>query len=505
MLNGWKQMKTNDGIVYLIGAGPGDPELMTIKGKKLLERCDTVVYDALVNELLVAGLPEKVRRIFVGKRGGRSSPKQEEINRILVREARTGSRVARLKGGDALVFGRGSEEMEFLKEHGIRYEIVPGITSAIAAPTCAGIPVTHRSISRSFAVVTGHLQAGESIDALTLPQADTLVFLMAMENLPLLIDKLIASERFTKRTPAALIRNGTLPDQQTVTGTLGTIVRRKEQQKIHPPAVFVVGETVKFAKELSWWKKLPLAGTRVAVLRTNEQSGELVEGLTARGATVLPCPIMRIRPRPRDLRKITASFLKKFTMLIFTSPNGAALFMQQLLKQGADVRSLAGKRVYALGGGTAAILLNYGIRVDALPEKFVAEGVLDILPGDLSGEKILIPRAAIAREILPETLQKRNAEVTVLPVYDTKKTDTPECPFRDGDYVLFTSSSTVEFFYDDPECCKLDIVPCCIGDITAATLRKHYRGKIAIAKNATIPALIAALEAAVRRNRTTKK
>ena len=498
-------MKKNSGVIFLIGAGPGDPDLITVKGKKLLERCDVVVYDALVNELLVAGLPRSIRRIFVGKRGGEPSCKQEEINRLLVREARKGRRVARLKGGDPLVFGRGSEEMEYLAAHGIRYEVVPGITSAIAAPTSAGIPVTHRSISRSFSVVTGHLQEGEDIDTLELPRADTLVLLMAMENLPALIEKIIASGRFTRRTPAALVRNGTLPDQQTVTGTLGTIAGLKEKRRVRPPAVFIVGETVRFAKILSWWRTLPLAGVRVAVLRTSEQSAELIDGLTIRGATVIPCPIMRIEPRTKDLRKITAAFLGRFTMIIFTSPNGAMLFMEYLLKNGADVRSLAGKRVFALGGGTAAVLRKYGIRADAFPEKFVAEGVLEMLPDDLSSESILIPRASIAREVLPDTLRARSARVTVLPVYDTVKTEGSHCVFHDGDYVLFTSSSTVEFFYDDPRRGGIDIRPVCIGDVTAATLKRFYRGEIVVAQNATISALISALETAVIKNRSRQR
>ncbi|MBN1308301.1 MAG: uroporphyrinogen-III C-methyltransferase [Chitinispirillaceae bacterium] len=497
-------MEKNNGVVYLIGAGPGEAGLITVKGKKLLEQCDVAVYDALVSELLIAGLPHTVRRIFVGKRGGSPSPKQEEINRLLVREARKGLRIARLKGGDPLVFGRGSEEMEYLAAHGIRYEVVPGISSAIAAPAYAGIPVTHRRVSRSFAVVTGHLREGEEIDSLALPQADTLVFLMAMENLTPLIDRLIASGKFTRSTPAALIRNGTLPDQETTSGTLETIAKLKEQRGIRPPAVFIVGETVRFAKALSWRKRLPLDGTRVAVLRTGDQSGDLIDGLAARGAAVLPCPIMRIRPRLRNLRKITASYLKNFTMVIFTSPNGASLFMKHLLDNGADARSLAEKKVYALGGGTAMVLRRFGIRVDALPEKFVAEGVLGMLPDNLSDESILIPRASIAREVLPETLRKRRARVTVLPIYDTVKAEVAHCSFHDGDYVLFTSSSTVEFFYGDPQHRNIDVRPVCIGDITATTLKRHYGGDFTVAKNATMQALIAALETAVRKERRNK-
>jgi len=490
-------MKKTEGIVHLIGAGPGDPDLITVRGKQLMETCDTVVYDALVNELLVARLPKDIRRIFVGKRGGRPSAKQHEINRIIVAEAKKGKRVARVKGGDSLVFGRGSEEMEYCVAHGVRYEVVPGITSSIAAPTCAGIPVTHRSVSRSFAVATGHLQAGESTDTLEIPRADTVVFLMAMENLPLIVEKLLEDGKFTGRTPAALIRNGSRPDQVTVTGTLGNIVAKRDSSGITPPVAFVVGETVRFAKTLAWKKTPLLAGVRVAVLRTNEQSGELVEKLSVLGATVLPYPIITIVPRKNSFRKVTKKFLSQFTALIFTSPNGAGIFMEELLSRNLDARTLAGKKIYAMGSGTAAVLRKYGIVVDALPEKYVAEGILGMLPDDLTGEKMLMPRAAVAREVLPETLEKRGAEVTVLPVYDTVRTDTSGYVFRDGDYVLFTSSSTVDFFYEDDTRKKLAIHPVCIGDITAKTLRKYRKGRAVVAENATVDALVKALVRAV--------
>lgn len=490
-------MKKNSGIVYLIGAGPGDPDLITVKGKMVMESCDTVVYDALVNELLIARLPQTIKRIFVGKRGGKPSAKQDEINKIIVAEAKKGRTVARVKGGDPLVFGRGSEEMEYCTEKGIRYEVVPGITSAIAAPTYAGIPVTHRNVSRSFAVATGHLQAGESADNLEIPRADTIVFLMAMEHLPLIVEKLLAEGRFTKKTPAALIRNGTHPDQETVTGTLGTIVAKRDTSGIKPPVAFVVGETVRFAKSLAWRKKLPLAGKRVALLRTSEQSTELVESLTALGATVLPYPMITIVPRKSSFKSVKKATLAIYSMVIFTSPNGAAIFMDELLERGIDSRVFAGKKIYAMGSGTAAVLRKYAIIADAVPEKYVAEGLLGMLPKDLTGENILIPRAAVAREILPETLLERGAVVTVLPVYDTEPCDTSGYTFHDGDYVLFTSSSTVDYFYEDAKRAEVAIHPVCIGDITAETLKKYTDAKPAIADNATIAALVEALKRAV--------
>jgi uroporphyrinogen III methyltransferase/synthase len=491
-------MKTTPGCVYLIGAGPGDPDLISVKGKKILQQCDVVIYDALVNEILIATLPDRIRRIYVGKRGGESSTPQAAINRMLLRSALKGKMVARLKGGDPLLLGRGSEEMEYLRARGIPYEVIPGISSALAAPAWAGIPVTHRHLSRSVAIATGHLKAGESIETLELPVADTLVLLMAMQNLAILVGKLLATGRFFKHTPAAIIRNGTLPDQKVVLGTLGTILRLRDCYKITAPAVLIVGKTAGFAKTLKWYKVPLLAGTRVVVLRTPEQSDELLRALYAKGATVVPWPIIRIRPRTRTLDRLCANYLRAFTMVIFTSPNGVRLFMDSLMQHNSDARHFSGKKIFALGAGTAHALSAYGIIADGVPKKFVAEGLLRMLPGELHREKVLIPRASKAREILPDSLKARGAAVTVLPVYDTVDNKIVHCPVENGDYVLFTSSSTADFYFNHQQCKERAIIPCCIGEITAATVRKYYSGKIFVAKNATIPALVDALEKAVR-------
>jgi uroporphyrinogen III methyltransferase/synthase len=458
----------------------------------LIDSCDIVIYDALVNEILVTMLPESVRRVFVGKRGGESSISQIEINKMLVREARKGKKVARLKGGDPLLLGRGSEEMEYLRSRKIPFEIVPGVSSALAAPAWAGIPVTHRSLARSVAIITGHLKSGDSMDMLALPSADTLVFLMAMQNLDCIITKLLATGRYSNTTPAAIIRNGTLADQQVVSGTLGTICALKTRRGITAPAVFLVGNTAAFAKTLQWYKRPPLAGKRVVVLRTPAQSGELLETLISKGATVVSWPILQIRPR--SLEKISARYLASFTMVIFTSPNGVRLFMDSLRKRGIDSRCFHGKKIFALGAGTARVLAEYGIIADGIPAKYVAEGLLELLPKDLRGNNILIPRAAAAREVLPDSLAQRGAKVTVLPVYDTLKRTNMPCPVQDGDYVLFTSSSTAEFYFQNQKGPHTHIIACCMGDITAATVRHYFSGKILIAENATIAALVKLLE-----------
>ncbi|NLD95350.1 MAG: uroporphyrinogen-III C-methyltransferase [Fibrobacter sp.] len=487
------------GIVYLVGAGPGNPGLISVKGNELLHACDVVIYDALVNESLVATLPDSTIRIFAGKRGNKPSVPQSDINKMLLTYAKKDKAVVRLKGGDPLLFGRGSEEMEYLRDRKIDFEIVPGVSSAIAAPAWAGIPVTHRSVSRSVAIVTGHLQAGESIDTLNMPVADTIVFLMAMQNLPILVERIVSEGKFTKRTPAAIVQNGTLPYQKVVSGTLGTIAALKERHSIEAPAVLVIGETAKFAKRLSWFKALPLAGVRVVVLRTPEQSDELLKALYNAGATAVPWPIIKIKPRTRTLASLSKSFLEKFTMMIFTSPNGVRLFMDALFNNGIDARCLAGKKIYTIGGGTAAALKKYGVIPDYVPKKFVAEELLSIIPKHLQGEHILVPRASVARTILIDTLRERHADVTEFQVYDTVATDPDYCPVKDGDYVLFTSSSTVEHYFENPLCRDKAIIPCCIGDITASTVKKYYKGTIFIAANASIPAMVTALKTAVKK------
>lgn len=485
-------MNNNPGCVYLIGAGPGDPDLISVKGKRLLEQCDVVIYDALVNNILTATLPDRIQKIYVGKRGGKPSAEQEEINRLLVSHAREGKMVVRLKGGDPLLLGRGSEEMEYLREQGIPYQIIPGISSALAAPACAGIPVTHRSLSRSVAIVTGHLMAGESVENLQLPEADTIVFLMAMQNLDLIITKLLSKGKFTRETPAAIIRNGTLPDQQVITGTLDNISALKERYQITAPAAFVVGETVSFASTLNWYKTPSLAGKRVVILRTPEQSDELIRALYESGATVVPWPVLVIEPQSLDI--IDSEYLKPFTMVIFTSPNGVRIFLKSMLKNGIDMQHLYGKKIFAIGAGTAKVLSDFGLIPDGVPEKYVAEGIAGILPENLKGENILIPRASQAREVLPLTLRERGASVTVLPVYKTLKRTNLDCPVKNGDYVLFTSSSTVEFFFNHHECKGLSVIPCCIGDITAQTVRKYHQGEIFIAQNATVASLVKAVQ-----------
>lgn len=486
------------GKVFLVGAGPGDPELITLKALRVLSQADSVVFDSLANDELLEYAPKHARRIYVGKRAHSHSRPQEEINRILAAEAGKARVVVRLKGGDPLVFGRGGEEIEALLRKGIGYEIVPGVTSAIAVPAYAGIPVTHRSLSRSFAVVTGHLKKGEPIENLTMPVADTVVVLMGMENIEILIRKMLENGTFTFSTPAALIQDGTLLSQKTVTGTLGTIAGLKKKYGIAAPAVFVAGDVAGLGPSMEWRSKLALASKRVVILRTLEQSFDLAVKLLEHGATVIKFPVLSIVPQKKELRKISAALLKNITSIIFTSPNGVAVFFRQLFTTGNDARVFTGKKVYCIGRKTAECLASFGVVADGVPKTFVAEALLDILPKNMSGESVLIPRAAKARDVLPDGIRRRGGKVMVLKIYRTVKPAIALCPVEDNDYVVFTSSSTVQHFYAVAQCRKKKIVPFSLGEVTTRELRKHTKTKIYTAASATVDAIVKTIVAAAR-------
>jgi uroporphyrinogen III methyltransferase / synthase len=478
------------GKVFLIGAGPGDAELITLKAVRVLSQADCIVYDSLANADFLDYAPTLAAKIYVGKRAHRHSKTQEEINKIIVSEAKRGRAVARLKGGDPFVFGRGGEEIEALIRHAIPYEIVPGVTSAIAVPAYAGIPVTHRSLSRSFAVVTGHLRKGEPIERLNMPVADTVVVLMGVENLGALVRKMTENGRFTFATPAALIQDGTVRSQKTVIGTLGTIEALRRKNRITAPAVLVAGDVAGLAGTMEWRSKLALASKRVVILRTLGQSYDLAEKLLEHGATVVKFPVISIAPDKKELDRISIGFLREFTDVVFTSPNGVALFFGRLHECGGDARLLAGKKVYCIGQKTAECCVSYGIRPDGVPKKFVAEGLLDILPESMSNRRVLLPRAAVARDVLPEGIRRRGGRVVVVKLYKTQRPRLASCPVEDGDYVVFTSSSTVQHFYGILQCRKKRIVAFSLGPVTTRELRRHTKQAVFTAGAATIDALV---------------
>ena len=480
-------------MVYLVGAGAGDVGLLTCKAAELLRAADVVIYDRLADDAILNLCPH-AKKIYVGKAAGRHTLKQSEINQLLVDTARQNEIVVRLKGGDPFVFGRGGEEALYLRENNLPFEIVPGVTSAVAVPAYAGIPVTHRGVAASFAVVTGHEDPSKpesSINWSKLATAvDTLIFLMGVANLPQIVDKLIEHGR-SPETPAALIRWGTKPTQEVFVTTL----REVPNVKIQPPAIFVVGEVVNLREKLKWFDVRPLFGKRILVTRARAQASKLSAKLQALGAAVVECPAIKIAPPSDEFRQLDAAIkiLREFDWTIFTSANGVEKFFARLKVHGLDARAL--NKVAAIGSATADKLLTFGIVADVVPKNFVAESLADALKPFVDGKKVLIARAEIARDVLPDALKSFGADVTVAPAYKTLTESPVPIDFDSIDLATFTSSSTVENFVAAYGVDALKKFPsAAIGTITARTLKKFGVEAAVVADEFTIDGLVAAVE-----------
>jgi uroporphyrinogen III methyltransferase/synthase len=409
-----------NGFVYLIGAGPGDPDLITVKGRECLARAEVVLYDYLANDALLAHASPQAELIYAGKVGGAHNREQGQINELLVAKAREGKTVARLKGGDPFVFGRGGEECEALVAAGIPFEIVPGVTAGIGAPAYAGIPLTHRDVTTSVAFVTGHehpAKEGSEIDWERLSLGSgTVVFYMGVKNLPQITANLTAHGR-APETPVALIRWGTLPEQQVLTGTLADIAERARKAAFKPPAVAVVGEVVRLRENLRWFDNRPLFGQGILVTRAADQAGEFSALLASRGAHVYECPTIKLVP-PDTWAELDGAIaeLPSCSWLILTSVNAVQFFFSRLRDLGKDARALGTCRVCAVGPKTAAAIREQGIVPDLVPADYKAEGVIaEMAKQDLAGQRVLFPRADKAREIIPTEMAKLGAEV-VAPV-----------------------------------------------------------------------------------------
>ncbi len=439
-----------------MGAGPGDPGLITVAGLERVREADVIVYDRLVSPRLLDHARRDAELIYMGKVAGEGAHDQEAINRLLVEKARPGNRVVRLKGGDPYVFGRGGEEGEALRAAGIPFEVVPGVTSAVAVPAYAGIPVTHRGVAASFAVVTGHEDPAReepAVDWERLATAvDTLVLLMGIKTLPEIVEKLVAGGR-SPQTPAAVIRWGTTPEQQTVTGTLADIVRRADEAGVTSPAITVVGEVVRLRETLSWFEKRPLFGKRVLITRTREQAGSLARLLAEQGAIPVELPAIEIEPAAEcGAVAAAAGDLARggYAWAGFTSANAVELFFDLLAERGLDARAFSGARIFAIGPATAQALSAHGIRADVVPAEYVAEALVGALREHVrEGDRVLLPRAESARPELVEGLRALGAAVDEVPLYRAALPPAPSpevlADLRQGriDIVTFTSSSTV--------------------------------------------------------------
>jgi uroporphyrinogen III methyltransferase/synthase len=460
------------GRVAFVGAGPGDPGLLTARARELIAAADVVLYDRLIGPAALTGARADADLRYVGKEGGGPSVPQAEIEATMIELARGGALVVRLKGGDPFVFGRGGEEALALRDAGVPYEIVPGVTAGIAAAAYAGIPVTHRGLASAVALVTAHEDPTKEHDALdwralaSFP--GTLVFYMGVRTLPALTARLIAAGR-PAREPAAIVARGTFPDQSTVRGTLETIAAAAAQASVAAPAVTVIGAVAELGAELDWWRPGPLAGATVAITRARAQASELAERLRRLGAAVLEAPAIRIVPTTDVLPR-----LADFDLVCLTSPNGVVLLFERLAARGEDARALGGAAVAAIGPGTARALRQHGVIADVVPERFIAEGLIDALAG-IEVRRALIARAAAARDTLPDALRARRVEVTTVALYETHAE--PVDPALAGalaaaDYITFTSSSTVRsFLARAAPGARTRIVS--IGPVTSATLREH--------------------------------
>jgi uroporphyrinogen III methyltransferase / synthase len=471
----------NPGIVYLVGAGPGDPGLITARALELIVAADVVVHDRLIPRDALAVARPDAELLYVGKDPGAASVPQEGIDELLIDRARQGKLVVRLKGGDPFVFGRGGEEAEALAAADIPFEVVPGVTAGVAAPAYAGIPVTHREDASAVAFVTGHEDPEKEDSALDYDALaafpGTLVFYMGVKALSGIAERLIESGR-DPTEPAAVVERGTLPAQRTVGAPLSDIARAAAEAGIRPPSVTVIGPVAGRRERIAWLERRPLHGKKVVVTRARAQASELARRLDALGAEPIELPAIRIEPRieSEEVRSAVQA-LHTYALVCLTSPNGVHLLFEAMAGQGRDARALANASVAAIGAGTEAALAEHSVIADIVPERFVGEELVEALARlELRGKPVLVARAAEARELLPDTLRKRGAEVDVVALYETvAEAPDPEALERasDADFITFTSSSTVRnFLAASPNGVPEGAKVVSIGPVTSETARE---------------------------------
>ncbi|MDQ6606030.1 MAG: uroporphyrinogen-III C-methyltransferase [Actinomycetota bacterium] len=480
--------------VYLVGAGSGDPGLLTARALELIATADVIVYDRLIPESALDGARADARLLYAGKEGGGPSMPQAEIDRLLLEHGAASATVVRLKGGDPFVFGRGGEEAEALQAAGIPFEVVPGVTAGVAAAAYAGIPITHRDLASAVAFLTGHEDPAKPESALDWNALaafpGTLVVYMGVRQLGPIARRLLAGGRAADE-PAALVQRGTFPDQRAVLATLESIAAVAQAEQVKAPAIAIFGAVAAMRERLAWFETRPLSGRTIAVTRARAQASGLASRLRSLGAAVVEAPAIRIAaldgPAPE---------LEGYDLVCLTSPNGVRLLFARLAAAGRDARSLAGARVAAIGPGTAAALEAHGVIADVVPERFVAEGLVEAL-ADVPVNRALVARAAEARDVLPDALRERGAVVDVLPLYETvvePLDDAQLAGVRASDYVTFTSSSTVKYFFASAgEALGERTRLVSIGPVTSETLRAHGREPDVEATRHDIDGLVDAL------------
>lgn len=496
------------GKVYLVGAGPGDPGLLTLKGRQCLELADVVIYDYLANPLLLGHAPATAERIYVGKVRGNHHLPQEETNALLADKAAAGLQVVRLKGGDPYIFGRGGEEAAYLKERGIQFEVIPGVTAGFAAAAYAGIPLTHRDVTTSLALLTGHERPERKLSSLDWEKLatglGTLIFYMGLTNLKMISEQLVKYGR-APQTPVAVVQWATLPRQRTLVGTLETIVEDVAREGIEPPAVIVIGDVVNYREELRWYDNLPLFGKRFLITRPRAQAADFVQKLQQQGAETICIPTIEIAP-PDDLQPLDQAIrdIASFDSLILTSVNGVEAFFERLAMNSLDVRSLAGVQLIAVGPKTAEAIEKRGLRPDLVPARYQAEGLVDeLLAQGLEGKRFLYPRAKVVRPVLIEALRSAGADVVAPVAYQNVRPSGKEDMIRhllsesELDAICFSSSSTfdnlLEMFGDELKQLQGRAEFFSIGPITSETIRGHGFEVALEPEKSTLDDLVAAM------------
>lgn len=500
----------NQGIVYLVGAGPGDPGLMTLKGRECLQKADVVVYDYLANPRFLQYAPKNSKKIYVGKKGASHSVEQEDINHLLIQEAQKGKVVVRLKGGDPFIFGRGGEEALALAEAGVSFEIVPGVTSAIGVPAYAGIPLTHRDFTSTVVFVTGHEKDQTTLMSpnwSALAKMGTIVFLMSFGTLFLIVQKLMESGK-SEDTPVEVIEWGTLPRQKSACGTLKTIVEEVKKKQIKPPTIVVVGEVVTLGKTLSWFEKKPLFGKKILVTRSRHQISEISDRLEMAGAEVLEVPTIKFRP-PTSWKGVDQSIKNmsrspSYSWILFTSANGVTSFFERLRKKGKDIHVLNTLRLGAIGSATASALESQGLKPDLIATEFRSEGLLKSMKMEtkekIKRQRFLIVRARETREILGSILKKEGAQVDEVEVYrmilpKENALLLKEALNKSLDMVVFASSNTARNYLELAKIAGVEDVAkkipvACIGPITKNSALKMGLNVVLQPKKSTMPDLV---------------
>jgi len=490
--------------VYLVGSGPGDVKLITLRGLELIQKADVIIYDFLVNKDLLTFAKPGAEIIYVGKQASKHELPQKDINILIANKARSKGIIVRLKGGDPFIFGRGGEEAQVLAEQGIAFEIVPGITSAISVPAYAGIPLTHRDFASTVAFITGHEDEKKEESTIRWDELatgpDTLVFLMGVKNLKTIKERLIAGGR-DPDTQACLIQWGTLPKQKVVTGKLREIDGVAKKAGIRPPAIILVGNVINLRGQLQWFEHRPLFGKKIAITRTPHQSFRLGEMLTEAGAEVLYCPTIDIKPIQSNKRLSKAiDGIQLYSYIIFTSTNAVSLFFENLHAKGKDTRALAGIKMLPIGQATASLLASKGIIPDYMPDTFTSEGIVEVLKTlDITGKRFLLPRAEEARDIIVTFIKTQGGTCDVIPIYRAVLPKGVAPLSEKPDIVTFTSSSTAKNFVTlyGVDALK-DAVIASIGPVTTKTLSDLGFKTHIEAKRYDIPGLVEAIEEYVK-------